>query len=45
MATPNSSRSWAVATRARAVPDAGFSRCCRTSGAFDDVEGDYYLRD
>jgi hypothetical protein len=43
--TPNWWRSSAARTRARADPGAGFRRCCRPSGRFDDSNGHYYVRD
>jgi len=32
-------------THAHAAPDAGFKRCCMTSGQMDGSERDYYRRD
>jgi hypothetical protein len=29
----------------RALPGAGFGRCCRSGGAYDGVNGHYYVRD
>jgi hypothetical protein len=43
--TPNSLRSSAATTRARAARAAAFRRCCRSAGRFDGVPSDYYVRD
>ena len=42
---PNSSKSSAGTTRARAAQAAAFRRCCRGTGRFDGVQADYYVRD
>ena len=43
--TPNSSKSSAGTTCARAARVAAFRRCCRRTGRFDGVQADYYVRD
>ena len=41
---PNSSRSPAGTTCARAARAAASRRCCRRTGRFDGVQADYYVR-
>jgi hypothetical protein len=38
-------RSSVPTIHAHAVRDAVFKRCCRPSGRYDGVNGDYYIRD